>query len=123
MIGDRPAEHASAPGVEHDREIHLAAVSRMFGDVAHPEPIGGINSELAVDEVVVGDRMGVSSRATSASTAIDAFHAGQAHEARYAFAADVDTRAEPEFGMDPRRTVGAARLAVYLDDRLCQLDV
>ena len=36
VIGDQAADHPSGPGVEHDREIDLALVGGMLGDVHDP---------------------------------------------------------------------------------------
>ena len=42
VIGDRPADHPPAPGVDHDGQIDLAVGGGMFGDVAHPQPVGSV---------------------------------------------------------------------------------
>jgi hypothetical protein len=81
VIGDRPADHAAAERVEYRGEIHLACRGRVFGDVHDPEPVGALRVELAGDEIVVGDGVGVAAGAPATATPIDACDAGLTHEA------------------------------------------
>src|SRR5438128_8794907 len=52
VVADRPADHAPAERVENDRAVHLALAGRVLGDVGHPELVGPLANEHAVDEIV-----------------------------------------------------------------------
>jgi hypothetical protein len=95
----------------------------MFGDIAHPETIRCADTEAAVDEIVAGDGGGVAPRATPRATPVDAGDAGLAHEPLHAFAAHPDALTESQLGVHPRRTVGAPRLAMDLENRSGQRGV
>jgi hypothetical protein len=54
VISDRPADDASAEGVEDHRQIYLALGCRMLGHVHDPEAVGFGGVEEPVDQVVAG---------------------------------------------------------------------
>src|SRR5207245_10550617 len=78
VIGDRPADHASGPGVEHDRAIELARVGAVFGDVHDPQPVRTVRVELAGDEVVVRYGAGITCGSATPADALNAARAGWA---------------------------------------------
>jgi hypothetical protein len=123
MISDRVADHPSRPYVEHDRAIHLATVGRMLGDVGDPELVRSIDGKGTIDEIIVRLGLWITSRTASRSTPIHARDTGEAHQPCDALAADADAGTEAELGMHAWGAVGAARLAVDLDDRLGQVAV
>jgi len=52
VVADRPADHAAAERVEHDRAVDLALARRVLGDVGHPELVGALAAKDTVDEVL-----------------------------------------------------------------------
>src|SRR5687767_10865831 len=85
----------------------------MLGDVGQPEPIGRLDVEAALHQVLFG---GLVDQVAAALAPVDALHAGRAHEPFDALAVDLLAQPEGEFGMHPRRAVAAARVGVYLSD-------
>jgi hypothetical protein len=80
VIGDRPAHDPTGVRVEHDREIHLARVGRVFGDVHDPEAVWFVDIEHATDEVL-GSVVGwITFRAPSVASPIDPCDARFAHQ-------------------------------------------
>src|SRR6266699_5717507 len=51
---DRPPDHATRPGVEHDGAVHLAFPGRMLGDVGDPELIRLVAMEVPLDAIAGG---------------------------------------------------------------------
>jgi hypothetical protein len=47
----RPAHDPATERIEHDRQIEEAGPSRNIGDIGHPQPIGRIRGEVAVDQI------------------------------------------------------------------------
>ena len=74
----------------------------MLGDVRDPEPVGAVGHELAVDQIVRGDGVTVSSSAASTPASGDAFEPVEAHQTLDAFAAHSDALPESQLGVDPR---------------------
>src|SRR5713101_4876657 len=72
VIRDRPAHHATTERVEHDREIHLAFVGGMFGDVNDPQSVGAGRIERAVHEIIGGHRSQGAAGAALVAASIDA---------------------------------------------------
>jgi hypothetical protein len=52
VIGDRPADDASAEGVEDDGDVDLAGVGGVLGDVGDPQLVGLVDGELAVHQIL-----------------------------------------------------------------------
>jgi hypothetical protein len=120
VVGDRPADHEAAERVDHDRQVDLAVGGGVFGDVGAPQPVGLVGVEQPADQVVGRHRDRVAAGAAAPATAGDPVQAGGAHEPLHPFAAHPNALAEAQFGVDPRSAIGAAGLAVDLDDRLGQ---
>ena len=50
--GHRPPDDPAAEHVENHGEVEKAATGRDVGDISHPERIGAVGHELALDEVL-----------------------------------------------------------------------
>ncbi len=123
VVGDRPAHHSAAPGVEDDAEVHPAFVGAVFGDVHHPQPVRTGDVELALDQILRRGGAGVAAGATPSLAPVDALHAGLAHEPLDSLAGAADALAEAEVGMHPGRAVGATGAPVDVDDGVGQVGV
>ena len=105
VIGDRPADHPTAPGVDHDGEVDLALGGGMLGDIGDPQPVGTLRCELAVHQVVAGRRVGVASGAAPAPL-VDPNDAVDAHQTLDTFTADTATLAEHQLVVSARTAIG-----------------
>jgi len=47
----RPADDPTAEGIEHDRQIEEAGPCRNIRDISHPQHIGPIRCEVAIDQI------------------------------------------------------------------------
>ena len=52
VVGDRPADDPSGPGVDDDGEVDPALAGAVLGDVLHPQPVRAVGAELAVHQIV-----------------------------------------------------------------------
>ena len=75
----------------------------MLGDVADPARVGSVDGELATHEIVVEGRLRVAPCRPVLSAAIDPLDPGSSHQALDSSDPDVDSLAESEFSVDPRR--------------------
>ena len=123
VIGDRPPHNATAEGVEHHRQVHLALVSRMVGDVHHPQVIGLGRIEGPIDQIVgrLSDR--VSTRAASAPAPVDPGDTGLAHQALHPLARTADVLAEHQLGVHPGRAIAVPAHGVDVDDGVGQQSI
>ncbi len=80
MVSDRPAHNPSGPGVEHDRQVHLAGPGPVFGDVHDPQLVGAVGIEGAVDAIVGGVAVTGPGPAPAAAV-VDAHRAADGHQA------------------------------------------
>ena len=119
VVRDRPADDASGERVHDGAAVDPSVVGAVLGDVGEPHPIRRLSDELALDEVVVGGRLGLP--VAMFALVADPAQASDAHQARDALTAADQAEAEAELGVDPRRAVGAARVVVDLHDRLDEL--
>ena len=116
MIGDRPAHHPAAPGVEHDGQVRLAVSSRVFGDVHDPQAIRCHGIEGPIDQVVGGLwRRGLDG-CSPALAAMDARDAGLTHETLDPLAGAAGVLSEAQLGVDPGRSIGAPAHRSDVDD-------
>jgi hypothetical protein len=123
VIGDGPADDASAPRVEHHRHVHLALVGEVLGDVGDPEAVGSRHTELAVDQVIGGNAVGITPCAPVLPALVDAGDARRPHQALDAFAADAHALAQAQLVVDARRPIAASGHLMDGEDLLGQLRV
>ena len=119
--GHRPADDATAVGIEHDREIQKARPGRNVGDVGDPQQIRRFCREVALDQVrrlaAVASHRGGDEPAPG-----HARKTGLRHQSRDTLAAD--TRAlGGKLGVNARHAVGAARGRVRGTDRRNQCGI
>ncbi len=93
VISDRPADDATREGIDHSRQVDLALCRRVLGDVAHPEGIGPVDGELAVDEVFARAPLRVTPGREVLLPAIDPLDPRLSHQALDALFSDVDALA------------------------------
>ena len=117
----RPANDPLAPRVEHDGEIQNARPRANVGDVCDPQPIRAGHGELAIDEVRRRPRHLAAHRRAELATA-DALQPRLPHQAGDALTADV-VALRGELGMDPRRAVRPALVAMRGLDLRGQLHI
>jgi hypothetical protein len=108
VIGDRPAHDSAAERVEHDREIHLAGVGRVLGDVHHPQAIWCIDVEDTIHEVVGQVVLWITSRAAPVATPIDTCDARFAHQSLDPLTRTERVLSEPQLRVHARRPIGPA---------------
>lgn len=82
VIGDRPSDALSIPGVDDDRQIHLAFGGRVFAGVGDPEDIGSVDTELATDQIIRRHHVGTPAGG-ALLTAGNAPYTGSAHQPLY----------------------------------------
>lgn len=87
----------------------------MLCDVTEPEPVQLGWAELSLHQILV--RRCVRFPTAPFAAVGDVGEAVEAHEAGDSLPADMNAEPEPQLGLDPRRTVGASRVAVNLSDR------
>lgn len=107
VIAETPAEHPAAPRIQDEGPVDPAVVGAVLGDVGHPELVGAVDRELAIDEIISRRVEGVAFRAAPPTPSGDAFEAGVAHEPLDALAAAADAHADGELGVNSRAAVGA----------------
>src|SRR3990172_2721081 len=119
----RPADHLARPYIEHHCEIQEAGPGRDVGDIRHPQLIGTVGLELAIDQVT-GHGVGrVADRRAHEALWHHAAQARGAHEARHALLADEDAMIVGEFSVDVRRAVCTPRASMDRVDPRRQSDV
>ena len=107
VIGDRPAHHPSAPGVEHDSQVDLALSGRVLGHVHHPQTVRLGRVEVALHQVLGRGGVGITSGAAPELPPVDAHDAGLRHEPCHPLAGAALALAEDQLGVDPGRSIGA----------------
>ena len=58
MVGDRPAHHDAAEGVENDGQVDLALGGGVLGDVHHPQRSGPAGSKARFTRSSAGSAAG-----------------------------------------------------------------
>ena len=90
------------------REVEEAGRRGDVGDVGDPEAIRPDRGEVAADQIRRGRCAGIPTRRTVRLPSADALHAGDAHQAAYALAADVHA-VRGQLGVHAGNSVGPAR--------------
>src|SRR6266536_3014282 len=88
----RPADDASAEGIEHHGEIEKASPRRNVGDVGHPELVGSISGELPLDQITRFGLLRSAPRCNGVRPAAHATYATQLHHPGYSLLADTETQ-------------------------------
>ncbi len=109
--GHRPADDAAAEDVEDDGEVEEAAAGGHVRDVGHPERVGPVGRELALDEVRSFRVAGLARRRLGSATPADAHDPVLAHEPGHALLANAEAFVL-EVLVDAERAVGAVRRGV-----------
>jgi hypothetical protein len=120
VIGHRPADDAAAVGILDGGEVQPALPCAQVCDVGDPEHVGRLRPEAPFDEVVGDADAGHPDRRPAALAGHQAADAGLAHQPLHALARSADPVREPQVGVDPRRAVDLAVIAVDLLDLLAQ---
>ena len=113
--GHRPADDATAEGVEHDREIEEARPGGNVSDIRHPQPIRRLCSEITLDQIRCLAAVALHRRHDE----LAAGHTGKAslrHQPCDALATEANGLGR-QFGMNARRAVATAR------GRMCCMDL
>jgi len=118
-----PPDHASAIGIDHDRQVEEALPGGQVGDVSDPEPVGRGGREGALHQVI-GDEAGLVWPCPARLPAAAHPHEpGRAHEPGHPFAPTAERMEVEQLGVDPGDAVGAAAPGVDLANRLTELCV
>lgn len=120
VVGDRPADDPSGPGIHDRAAIDPAVGSSVLSDVGEPEPIRAIGMELALDQVVMGCRGRDMSLLATVTHALELVFA---HEPSDPLPSAGKAHVKCEFGMNPRRPIGSPRHHMDLTDREHQLPI
>ena len=107
MRRHRPADDATAPGVEDDGEEEKAGPGRDVRDVGDPQPVGAVGVEVALDQIGRGTRIAIASGRRDPLAPANPRQPGRTHEPRHPLAADRDAE-RGQLGVDSRCTVGRA---------------
>ncbi len=107
VLAHRPADDAAGEDIEGHRDVEPTRPGPHIGDVRHPQLVGAVDCEVALDEVGMRSDVGCWDRRSPALAAMDALDACAAHEAFDATVTDLHT-VVPELGMHARRPIGAA---------------
>jgi len=81
VIGDGPAHHPAAEGVEHHGQVELALPAAVLGDVGDPQPVRLAGGEAALHQVVGGCLGVVPAGAALAPAPVHADQPSGGHEA------------------------------------------
>lgn len=116
MIGHRPPDDAAGEDVEDSGDVEPALPGPHVGDVGHPQLVGAIGFEVAVDEI--GSRCSclVAHRCARLSAAVNALQAVGSHEPGDALAAAAHALVAQR-SVDPRGAVGLTGLGVDVSDQ------
>jgi len=109
--GHRPANDATAAGIEHDRQIKKARPGRNVGNVGDPQLIQSFRREVARDQV---RRLTPAAFAGRRGDELASAHTGNTrgrHQPSDPLATDTDAFGR-KLGMNTRCSVGAARSLV-----------
>ena len=111
----RPAHHPPGVGIEHHAAVDFALSRGVLGYVSHPELIGSVTSEIALDQILKCSRVRkvviVLAERQSGESLLD-------HELVHGLPGDGDAQPQPQFRPDSLVPVGAAGGAVTLGDDL-----
>src|SRR5690606_27066068 len=113
MRAHRPADDASAPNVEHNREIEESTPGRYVSDVGDPELVRAGSVKLPPDEIRCRRSVGASPRRAHTTASADALQALLLHQPGNALATDMDPFVG-EIVEQSRRAVDAARQPVQI---------
>ena len=108
MVVHRPADHAAAERVDHDRDIQPSFAGPLLGDVGNPEPIRRVRPEVAFHQIGRRHRTEVAACESPSSTAVHALDPGLAHEPGDPFAAAADVVIEPQLDVHAWCAIGAS---------------
>ncbi len=117
VVADRPADHASAVGVENDRAVHLALAGRVLGNVGQPQLIRAFPTESAVDQIV---RARLARHPSSFRRSRATRDARAAHQHRDRVVTNPDPAPEDQLGVHPSGAVAAVGGRVHLADHIGQ---
>jgi len=107
VVSHRPANAATAPGVDDRREEQVALPGRHVGDVGDPEPVRSGRPKPAADEVLRRrDLLGRPRRLRPLAPPRDALDSKPTHQARDALAGDPEAVLVGELGVDARDAGG-----------------
>jgi hypothetical protein len=98
---------------QHNRAVHLPLAGRVLGDIGHPQLVGPLADEYAVDEVI---SRGGPRRAPPFPGSAAAGYAGALHQHRDRVVADPDPAAKHELRVHPLGAVVAVGGGVDLAD-------
>jgi hypothetical protein len=118
-----PAHHPPGERVAHAGQPQSALPGGDARDVGHPQPVGRVGVEVAVDQIRCRCGRRVAAGAAAAALAHErALQAGLAHQPLHPLAADPDALAA-QLGMDLGRPIGAAGVGVDAFDLLAKPDL
>ena len=117
VVADRPADHASAVGVENDRAVHLALADRVLGNVGQPQLIRAFPTESAVDQIV---RARLARHPSSFRRSRATRDARAAHQHRDRVVTNPDPAPEDQLCVYPSGAVVAVGGRVHLADHIGQ---
>src|SRR5512139_2328850 len=116
----RPAHHALAEDIDHDRQVQEPGPGWDIGDIRYPQSVGLLGLEAALDQVRGGAGRLASHGGADPAAAAEALHPCQTHETGYALSAD----AQPfgyQLGVKPGRAIGTAGALLHEPDTGQQL--
>jgi hypothetical protein len=111
----RPANDAAAEDVEHDGEIEEAGPRWNVGDIGHPQAVGRLSDEVALDEIGCRARIPIADRGRNEAPAMHAEESVLVHEPSDALSPNADSMT-PQLCMDARPPVGIVRHRVDAED-------
>ena len=85
-----PADDPAGEHVDHERDVHEPDPRRDIREVDHPQPVGPLGDELALDLVGRCGGLALPGGGLPRTTALGALQAHQAHQPQRRVAADVD---------------------------------
>ena len=123
VTDEGPAQHPAAVGVDDEGAVEPALGGAVLGDVGHPEPVGAVDGEVALHQVVGRDGLGMAAGAAPPATPRDPGQVGRPHQPLDPLAAAEDTHAQSQLGVHSRRPIGASGQLVSRPDVADQLGV
>lgn len=118
-VRDRPPHDPPRVGVDDGCAVNPAVFRPVLGDVAEPEPVRRVRSELSLHEILM--RRSVRLPASPFATVGHAGEAVEAHQPGDALLPKADAEPESQFCQHPWGAVGLSRVGADATDRSRQL--
>jgi hypothetical protein len=119
MCLHRPANHAAAENIDHDRQLKKSRPGRNIGNISNPESIRLLCTKAPLNQIRCGSRRQTAYRCLHSSSTCHSNQASVRHQSGDPLLAD-RSAGLPDIGQHSRRSISTSREVMNLLDLLKQ---